>query len=79
MQKWASAYHNFCLFKSTITFDNNTGRWIHKAIDKQGKLVLVERYVDDKDQQQVVSLCDKPSHLLLLLIFTVVILSELGM
>ncbi|CAF1482286.1 unnamed protein product [Rotaria magnacalcarata] len=43
--------------KSTITFDNNTSRWIHNAIDKQGKLVHIERYVDDKDKQQVELTC----------------------
>ncbi|CAF2702427.1 unnamed protein product [Rotaria sp. Silwood2] len=43
--------------KSIITFDNNTGRWIHEAIDKQGKKVHIERYVDDKDQQQVELTC----------------------
>jgi hypothetical protein len=49
------------IVKSTITFDENTGRWIHDAIDKQGKQRHIKRYVDDKDQQQVVSSCDKPS------------------
>ncbi|CAF1113715.1 unnamed protein product, partial [Rotaria sordida] len=42
---------------SIITFDNNNGRWIHEAIDKQGKKVHIERYVDDKDQQQVELSC----------------------
>ncbi len=40
--------------KGTITFDNNTGRWIHDVIDKQGKKVHLERYIDDEGQQQVV-------------------------
>ncbi|CAF3722765.1 unnamed protein product [Rotaria sordida] len=43
--------------KSIITFDNNTGRWIHEATDKQGRKVHIERYVDDKDQQQVELTC----------------------
>ncbi|CAF1351944.1 unnamed protein product, partial [Rotaria sordida] len=43
---------------SIITFDNNNGRWIHEAIDKQGKKVHIERYVDDKDQQQVELSCE---------------------
>ncbi|CAF4246379.1 unnamed protein product, partial [Adineta steineri] len=42
---------------STITYDNETGRWIHDAIDKQGRKVHLERYIDDEGQQQVEFTC----------------------
>ncbi|CAF1097324.1 unnamed protein product [Didymodactylos carnosus] len=41
----------------TITFSN--GRWVHKAVDKDGKVAMVERYIDEKGQQQVVMTCGK--------------------
>ncbi|CAF4128271.1 unnamed protein product [Adineta steineri] len=44
--------------KSTITYDNETDRWIHDAIDKQGRKVHLERYIDDEGQQQVEFTCD---------------------
>ncbi|CAF1011931.1 unnamed protein product [Didymodactylos carnosus] len=43
--------------KGTITFSN--GRWVHKAVDKDGKVAMVERYIDEKGQQQVVMTCGK--------------------
>ena len=42
--------------KSTITFKDGTGHWIQKTIDKQGRQARIERYVDDKDHQQIVIL-----------------------
>ncbi|CAF0741579.1 unnamed protein product [Didymodactylos carnosus] len=44
--------------KSTIRFTDD-GHWMHTSRDKKGKESTIERYVDEKDQQQVICSCGK--------------------
>ncbi len=40
------------LFQGIVRFEN--GKWIQKMCDKKGKESMVTRWVDEKDQQQIV-------------------------
>jgi len=48
-----NVYYLIFILKSTINFEGN--KWVHTSVDKNGKQSVVTRYVDDKDQQLIVS------------------------
>ncbi|CAF3138704.1 unnamed protein product [Rotaria socialis] len=41
--------------KGIIQFDD--GKWIQKMHDKNGKLSMITRWIDEKDQQQIILEC----------------------